>query len=120
MISGGLTAVLPGVAAALAFGVSNVLGKVAFQDGADVLALVAFRSVVGIGLLWGWLRLGAPAPPHSRRARWIALGLGVLFAANVYGVFGAIRAIPVPVAVLAYFIYPLPTGIGAALTGLER
>ncbi len=34
--------------------------------------------------------------------------------------FGAIRAIPVPVAVLAYFIYPLLTGIGAALTGLER
>ncbi|MBI3515428.1 MAG: DMT family transporter [Proteobacteria bacterium] len=120
MTRDGLAAVLPGVAAALAFGVSNVLGKVAFQDGADVLALVAFRSVLGIGLLWGWLRLGPPAPRHSRRARWIALGLGVLFAANVYGVFGAIRVIPVPVAVLAYFIYPLLTGIGAALTGLER
>src|SRR5260370_41206483 len=96
MISGGLTAVLPGVAAALAFGVSNVLGKLAFQDGADVLALVAFRSVVGIGLLWGWLRLRAPAPPPSRPPPWIALGLGALFAANVYGLVGAVRAVPAP------------------------
>jgi drug/metabolite transporter (DMT)-like permease len=120
MARGGLAALLLGLAAALGFGVSNVLGKLAFVDGADVLALVAFRSVVGIALLWAWLRLGAPARPHTRRARWIALGLGVLFAANVTGVFGAIRVIPVPVAVLAYFVYPLLTGLGAAATGLER
>ena len=120
MLTSGLAVLLPGLTAALAFGVSNVLGKLAFVDGADVLALVAFRSVVGIALLWAWLRLGAPARPHTRRARWIALGLGVLFAANVTGVFGAIRAIPVPVAVLAYFIYPLLTGLAGAATGIDR
>src|SRR5215471_12506005 len=99
MFSSGAAGLLPGLVAASAFGISNVLGKLAFLDGADVLALVAFRSVVGIALLWGWLKLGPPPRPHPPRARWIALGLGLLFAANVTGVFGAIRAIPVPVAV---------------------
>ena len=42
----------------------------------------------------------------------IALGLGVLFAAVVYGLFKAIELITVPVAVLTYFVYPLLTGIG--------
>jgi drug/metabolite transporter (DMT)-like permease len=52
--------------------------------------------------------------------RAIALGLGVLFAAIVYGLFKAIDLITVPIAVLTYFIYPLLTGIGAALLGVER
>ncbi len=120
MISDGSAALLPGVTAALTFGISNVLGKVAFLDGADVLALVAFRGVLGIAFLWGWLRLQPPGRPHGGAARRIALGLGVLFAGNVSGVFGAIRVIPVPVAILAYFIYPLLTGLGDAATGLER
>jgi drug/metabolite transporter (DMT)-like permease len=120
MSRGGSAALLPGVVAALGFGVANILGKWALLAGADVLTLVAVRSVLGIGFLWLWLRLGTPAMPHSARQRVIALGLGVLFAANVYGVFGALNLIPVPIAVLAYFIYPLLTGIGAALTGLER
>ncbi len=117
---GGAELLLPGLVAALAFGVSNVLGKIAFLDGADVLALVAFRSVLGVGFLWTWLRLTPIGRRHSPGERWVALGLGVLFAGNVCGVFGAIRLIPVPVALLAYFIYPLLTGFGAAITGLER
>ena len=120
MMNGRTAVLLPGLVAALAFGVSNVLGKVAFVDGADVLALVAFRGIVGVGLLRAWLALFPPAHAHGARQRLIAIGLGVLFAGNVSGVFGAIRVIPVPVAILAYFVYPLFTGLGAAVTGLER
>jgi drug/metabolite transporter (DMT)-like permease len=120
MAGGRSSALGPGTAAALCFGVSNVFGKLAFLAGADVLSLVAFRGVVGVGGLLLWLRLAPPAAAHSPRARAIALGLGVLFAGNVYSVYEAIRLIPVPVAVLAYFVYPLLTGIGAAVAGLER
>jgi drug/metabolite transporter (DMT)-like permease len=44
----------------------------------------------------------------------------LLFAGNVYCVFKAIEAIPVPIAVLAYFVYPILTGIGGAVTGLDK
>ena len=59
-----------------------------------------------------YLRIGAPPLPATPRTRAIALGLGVLFAAIVYGLFKAIDLITVPIAVLTYFIYPLLTGIG--------
>jgi drug/metabolite transporter (DMT)-like permease len=110
----------PGIVAALGFGASNVFGKIAFAAGADVLTLVTFRGLVGIAFVWAWLRFSPPARLHAPRARWVSLGLGVLFAANVYCVFKAIEIVPVPIAVLAYFIYPLLTGIGGAITGLDK
>ena len=58
--------------------------------------------------------------PATPRARVFALGLGVLFAAIVFGLFKAIALITVPIAVLTYFIYPLLTGIGGAIFGVER
>jgi drug/metabolite transporter (DMT)-like permease len=115
-----LADLVPGIVAALAFGSSNVFGKVAFASGADVLTLVTFRGFIGIAFVWAWLHF-TPAPVrHTPRAKTVSLGLGVLFAANVYCVFKAIEAIPVPIAVLAYFIYPLLTGIGGAVTGLDK
>ncbi len=111
---------VPGLIAALGFGASNVFGKIAFAAGADVLTLVTFRGFVGIAFVWGWLHF-SPAPvQHTPRARRVSLGLGLLFAANVYCVFKAIEAIPVPIAVLAYFVYPILTGIGGAVTGLDK
>lgn len=112
--------ILPGLMAALGFALSNIFGKLTFLDGADVLTVVSVRGVVGVALLGAALRIGAPATPLTPRARSIALWLGVLFAANVYGVFGAIQAIPMPLAVLAYFVYPLLTGLAGAVTGLDR
>jgi drug/metabolite transporter (DMT)-like permease len=115
-----LADLVPGIVAALGFGASNVFGKIALSAGADVLTLVTFRGCVGIAFVWTWLRF-SPAPvKHSPRARGVALGLGLLFAANVYCVFKAIEAIPVPIAVLAYFVYPILTGIGGAITGLDK
>ncbi len=111
---------LPGLVAALGFGASNVFGKIAFASGADVLTLITFRGFVGIAFVWTWLHF-SPAPSlHSPHARIVSLGLGVLFAANVYAVFKAIEMIPVPIAVLAYFVYPILTGIGGAVTGLDK
>ncbi len=111
---------VPGLTAALGFATANVLGKVAFASGADVLTLVTFRGFVGISIVWAWLHFSAPAARHTPRARRVALGVGVIFAANVYCVFKAIEAIPVPIAVLTYFVYPFLTGIGGAITGLDK
>lgn len=113
-------ALLPGLAAALGFGASNVLGKLALLSGTDVLAMVGFRGCVGVACVWAWLRLSPPARTHTPHERNIALALGLLFAANTFAVFKAIEHVPVPIAVLAYFIYPLLTGVFGALTGLDR
>ena len=115
-----LYALGPGIVAAASFGIGDTFAKVAFAAGADVLTLALARGVAGVGILFLYLRFGAPPLPATPRMRAIALGLGVLFAAIVYGLFKAIDLITVPIAVLTYFIYPLLTGIGAALFGVER
>jgi drug/metabolite transporter (DMT)-like permease len=97
-----------------------VFAKLALEGGTDVLSLLSFRSILGIGFVFLWLRLGKPAVALSRPAKWISLALGVLLTANLFGLFKAIELIPVSIAILTYFIYPLLTGILGAMTGIDR
>src|SRR5262249_34620454 len=80
----------------------------------------AVRAVLGVAMLFAWLKLVPPAAAFAPRARWISLGLGLLFAGNVFLLFTAIETVEVPIAILTYFVYPLLTGLAAAASGLER
>jgi drug/metabolite transporter (DMT)-like permease len=111
---------VPALAGASSFACADVLAKIVLREGADVLTVATFRGFVGLALLYGWLRLGAAPQALPPRARAIALGLGVLFAGNVFLLFKAIEAVTVPIAILTYFAYPLLTGIAGAATGLDR
>ena len=102
------------------FATSNVLSKLVLNAGADVLTLSLFRGVVGVALLFIWLRVGTPPRPHNPRQRWISLGLGVIFAGIVFGLFTAFAAVSVPIGILSYFVYPLITGFIGMLLGIEQ
>src|SRR5262245_24148514 len=78
------------------------------------------RAVLAVAVLSAWLRLAPPAPAFAPRAKWISLGLGLLFAGNVFLLFKAIETVEVPIAILTYFVYPLLTGLAAAASGLEK
>jgi drug/metabolite transporter (DMT)-like permease len=108
----------PAVLGATSFACADVLVKVVLIAGAGVLTMSAIRAVVGIAMLFVWLKL-VPRAAFSRRATWISLGLGLLFAGNVFLLFLAIEAVDVPIAILTYFVYPLLTGLAAAATRLE-
>jgi probable blue pigment (indigoidine) exporter len=110
----------PVLTAAAMFTVSDVFGKLALEGGADVLSLLTFRSVLGIGFVFVWLRLVKPAIALSRSATWISMALGVLLTANLFSLFKAIELVAVSIAILTYFIYPLLTGILGAMTGADR
>ena len=110
----------PAVLGASSFACADVLSKVVLIDGADVLTMSAVRAVLGLAILFGWMLLVPSRAAFGGRETWIALGLGVLFAGNVFLVFKAIEAVEVPIAILTYFVYPLLTGLAAAASGLER
>jgi drug/metabolite transporter (DMT)-like permease len=110
----------PVLTAATMFSVSDVFAKISLEAGSDVLSLLAFRSVVGIGLIFIWMRLGAARAKMPPRLKWISLGLGLVLTLNLFGVFKAIELVPVSIAILTYFIYPLLTGLIGALTGIDR
>ncbi|HWW35004.1 MAG TPA: DMT family transporter [Xanthobacteraceae bacterium] len=110
----------PGIAAAAVLGASDVLVKIVAASHCDVLTMLSFRSVIGLAFMAVWLRLGGAAVPANARVRWISIGLGVLLTVLLYCLFEAIDLNDVSTAVLTYFVYPLLTGLAAAVTGLER
>jgi len=110
----------PAVLGASSFACADVLSKVVLIDGADVLTMSAVRAVLGVAMLFAWLKLVPPPAAFSLRATWISLGLGVLFAGNVFLLFKAIETVEVPIAILTYFVYPLLTGLAAAASRLEK
>ncbi len=120
MTSRWVFSVAPGLAAALALGVADVLAKIIIASHCDVLTMLLFRSVVGLGLMAAWLQLGSKPVPMNARGRLISIGIGVLFSVLIFCLFKAIEADDVPTAVLTYFIYPLLTGLVASATGFER
>lgn len=118
--AGRLAQVGPALLGASSFACADVLSKIVLRHGADVLTMSMVRGVVGVVMLFAWLRLLPPRPAFAARARAISLGLGVLFAGNVMLLFTAIALVEVPIAILTYFVYPLLTGLAAAATGLEK
>jgi drug/metabolite transporter (DMT)-like permease len=109
----------PAIFGATSFAIVDILIRWGFQAGADSLTMATFRGLIGIPLLYAWIRLGASPQPITARARNIALGLGVLFAGNVFLLFKAIEVMAVPLAILTYFTYPLLTGLVGAATRLD-
>src|SRR5262249_251161 len=101
---------------ASSFACADVSSKVVLIAGADVLTMSVVRAVVGLAMLFAWLRLAPPAAAFAPRARWISLGLGLFFAGNVFLLFKAIEA----VAVAACCVYAVLTGLAGAASGLER
>jgi drug/metabolite transporter (DMT)-like permease len=110
----------PAVLGASSFACADVLSKVVLIDGADVLTMSVVRALLGVAFLFAWLKLAPPRGAFGSRATWISLGLGILFAGNVFLLFKAFEVIEVPIAILTYFVYPLLTGLAAAASGLER
>jgi probable blue pigment (indigoidine) exporter len=110
----------PGLISAIFFGFTDVLSKVVFASGADVLTLAMSRGVVGLVFMFAYLRMGPPPLAQTTRTHLIQLGLGVLFACIIFGIFKALELVPVSIAILTYFAYPLLTGIAGAMFGVDK
>lgn len=111
---------VPAVVAALSYSCTDIMMKYVFTDGMDVLSLASLRGVLVTIFFWFWLRAKPPVRWHNSRERWVALALGGLFALLMLTLLKAVSLLPVSLAILAYFVYPLLTGIAGALTGIER
>jgi drug/metabolite transporter (DMT)-like permease len=110
----------PGIIAALSFSGVDIMVKVLFASGMDVMTMVSLRGVVVVASMSVWLRLHPPRVWHTRRQRKMAWIIGLLFAGTMYGLMEAISLLPVSIAILAYFAYPLLTGVAGGITGIDR
>ena len=120
VLPGRASDLLYGLTAAVSFSVADILLKVVFISGMDALSLAALRGVVVVAFFMVWLRAGPPARRHTSKERLIALGIGVLFSVTMFGLLQSIALLPVSIAILAYFVYPLLTGLAGSVTGVDR
>lgn len=96
-----------------------ILTQMAFAGGSNTLTVVAIRNVVGTTILAGFLaasRLPMRLPPRQRA---IALGIGLVLGLNNLFINMAIEMMPVPVAILSFYTYPVWTAIWAWLRRTE-
>jgi drug/metabolite transporter (DMT)-like permease len=118
--TGRFAVLLPGIASALSYSAADILGKAVFNDGMDVLSFVTARGVLTVLFFWFWLRGAPPSRAHSRRERIVSVVIGMIFTANIFTLLLAIQLLPLSIAILTYFMYPLLTGLAGAATGIDR
>jgi len=110
---------LLGVAAATSFAANSTLARLAYDAGSNALSVLTVRTgvaLLGLLVLLKLARVPFRLPPRRRAA---ALGLGVLLAVYSYGLLGAIEHIPVALAVITFYTYPLLTACGSWALGRE-
>lgn len=113
-MSGVLLAALSG----LAIAIGPNLARLAYDDGADVLAVMVLRGIAMVMVCTIILCYrGIPLLPGRTVA--VLCGLsGVAFAVMSYGYFSAVRFIPVGLAVVLYFIHPMIVSVISHLRGV--
>jgi len=108
------------IASAALFACNTNLARLSFASGADAATMNAVRFVVTVLLLQLLSALRRSPPPLNPRQRFAALALGVLFFLTSFGYMGAIQFIPVSIAVLLLYSYPILVALMASLSEGER
>lgn len=103
--------------AAVCFALSNTFASMAYDGGTTPFTLTVTRffvPVVALLIILGVSKSGLLLP---RRPGMVAVMLGVLTVIYTLGLLNAIERLPVPIAVLIFYLFPILTGFILGLTG---
>ncbi len=102
------------------FAINTALASFSYRFGADALSVLTYRTLVAAIVLLVLLRLWRIpiVLPPGRRLQ--TLGLCIMMASYSYCLLGAAEHIPIALAVLTFYIYPLMVGLASAALGHER
>ena len=105
---------------AFTFAASTAAAVVTYQAGATPISVMTVRLIVTIGALYALIRLTGASSRLPPRDRWIGLAIGLLLGAQGYTLYKAVELIPVGLAILSFYLYPLFTGLLSHAVGQER
>lgn len=108
------------VCVAISFAINTSLASVAYEYGANPLSALTYRTTLAAITLGLILKLWRVEMNLPRRVKLIAMGMGLILASYSYGLLGAIQYIPVGLAVVTFYLYPILTGLGAWAMGQEK
>ncbi|TAK42200.1 MAG: hypothetical protein EPO27_17570, partial [Betaproteobacteria bacterium] len=111
-------AVIVGVG--LLFALGNTLANLAYAGGSDPVSLSTARFLFPAIALAAILALAGKPPTLPRRDAVVALALGIVTAVYTLALLSAIEILPVALAVLIFFLFPILTSVILAVVGWER
>ena len=107
------------LAVAVAFALSNASASFAYRSGSNPLTVAAFRFVLPTVALVIWLGMrGIPFALPARHG-WVAAILGAVTAVYTWALLTAIGTIPLALAILVFYLFPLVATIILAVYGWE-
>jgi drug/metabolite transporter (DMT)-like permease len=120
LVSGERGGVLLCLLSAVAFSTGMVFGRVALEDGAGVLTILALRYA-GAGLIfWGLVRLsGQPLPDRQPAARVVGLG-AVVLAAQAALIYAALSRLDAGLVTLLLYTFPAMVAVASVAIGREQ
>lgn len=115
-----LTGSLVALVGALCFAPITTLARLSYNAGADGATLVLFRYLVATLLLWALVQLRGRLPLLPRKAWGNTLGAGICWIGGTYGYLAAVEYIPVSLAAVAIYVFPLLVAALAPFTEKAR
>lgn len=108
------------VVVGLFFALGNTLANIAYAGGSDPVSLSTARFLFPAIALAAILALAGKPPTLPRRDGVVALALGIVTAVYTLALLSAIEILPVALAVLIFFLFPILTSLILAVMGWER
>jgi drug/metabolite transporter (DMT)-like permease len=106
-------------AVALSFAGNTATARIAFDGGATPLTLNLVRVATACVLLFALLRLLGTPVRLPGRTRLVAWALGPLMFGYQFALLTAIETIPLALAILIFYTFPILTGLISWVTGRE-
>ncbi|MBT6932749.1 MAG: hypothetical protein HN987_08420, partial [Proteobacteria bacterium] len=102
---------------AVAFSSNVVLSRLAYDFGTNLHALNLIRAAVFLGCLLVAVWLSGSSVSIKRNELYRCLALGVLLCAEMYLLLASVLFIPVAMAILVFYTYPIMIALWALRTG---
>jgi drug/metabolite transporter (DMT)-like permease len=108
------------LASAVGFAFTNTAASLAFQGGSNPITLAAVRFVLPACVLVVWLTMQGRPVWMPKRDGWVAVGLGAITAAYSWALLSAVSTIPLALAILIFYLFPLVSTVILGVCGWER
>lgn len=108
------------LAAAVAFALANTSASVAYRSGSNPLTVAAMRFVLPTAVLIVWLNMRGIRINLPARDGWVAVALGAITAVYTLALLSAIGAIPLGLAILVFYLFPLVATVLLGICGWEK
>jgi len=108
------------LASAVAFALANASASLAYRNGSNALTIAAVRFVLPTVVLIVWLQLSGVKLRLPARDGWTAATLGASAAVYTLALLSAIGKIPLGLAILIFYLFPLVAAVILRVCGWEK